>query len=428
MWLDGTPYWTGIQMDEAAFPILFVDLARRKGAIKKSELKDYWSMIRKAASFIVCNGPVTQQDRWEEDPGYSPFTLAVEITALLVSADIADSLGENKLSEYFKEVADCWNENIERWTYVTNTDWAHEVGVEGYYVRISPPETADAASLTNGFVPIKNRPPGKDTTEAIHLISPDALALVRFGLRAHDDPHILNTIKIIDAKLKVETPTGPAWYRYNGDGWGEHEDGSPFDGTGTGRAWPLLTGERAHYELAAGNLKKAEKLLKTMESFSNQGGMIPEQIWDSDDILERELFFGKPAGSAMPLVWAHSEYIKLRRSLEDGEVFDMPPQAFERYVKNKTVCNFAVWRFNNKCRAIPQSKTLRIEVLANAKIKWTDDNWNSSNEEVTKDSQAGIYYADIPSSKLEKGRKIIFTFYWLTANKWEGENFTVEID
>ena len=84
------------------------------------------------------------------------------------------------------------------------------------------------------------------------MISPDALALVRFGLRAPDDPRILNTIKVIDALLRVKLPQGPCWYRYNGDGYGEHEDGSPFDGTGIGRPWPLLAGERAHYELAAG--------------------------------------------------------------------------------------------------------------------------------------------------------------------------------
>ena len=129
---------------------------------------------------------------------------------------------------------------------------------------------------------------------------------------------MLNTIKVIDALLRVRLPQGPAWYRYNGDGYGEHEDGSPFDGTGIGRPWPLLAGERAHYELAAGRSASAEALLGVMENSTGTSRLIPEQVWDTDDIPERELFAGKASGSACPLVWAHSEYIKLRRSLADG--------------------------------------------------------------------------------------------------------------
>ena len=90
MWMDGSPYWGGIQMDETAFPILLVDLAHRKGALDDDALARFWPMVRKAAGFLLANGPVTPQDRWEEDPGYSPFTLAVEVAALLAAADLAD--------------------------------------------------------------------------------------------------------------------------------------------------------------------------------------------------------------------------------------------------------------------------------------------------------------------------------------------------
>ena len=239
------------------------------------------------------------------------------------------------IAAYLRETADNWNDNIERWTYATGTDLARQIGVEGYYVRIAPPETECAPSPLEGFVPIKNRPPGKSSEPATHVISPDALALVRFGLRAADDPRILNTIKVIDALLRVKLPQGPCWYRYNGDGYGEHEDGSPFDGTGIGRPWPLLAGERAHYEIAAGRPQVAEELLRVME-FSTEGGrLIPEQVWDAPDIPERELFAGKPTGSACPLVWAHSEYIKLRRSLQEGKIFDQPPQTVQRYLVEK---------------------------------------------------------------------------------------------
>ncbi len=428
MWLDGTPYWHGIQMDETAFPILLVDLALRSGAIDKAKAKRYWPMIKSAASYIVANGPVTQQDRWEEDPGFSPFTLAVEISALLIAADFAKMMDANDLGKYMESTADFWNENIERWTYVTETDWANEIGVEGYYVRIAPPDQAEATSLKDGFVPIKNRPPGQDQTTESHLVSPDAIALVRFGLRKHDDEKILNTIKVIDEKLKVDTQFGPVWHRYNGDGWGEKIDGSAFDGTGIGRAWPLLTGERAHYEIIAGRMNNAKELKSSMEQFSNDGGMIPEQVWDADDIPEKELFFGRPAGSAMPLVWAHSEYIKLCRSINDKKVFDMPPQTHKRYIENNIQSKYFCWRFNNKCKTISRGKILRIECMANAKVRWTVNNWKSFKENETKDSNLGIFYLDLPANKLKKGDKIIFTFYWTEASKWEEKNYSIEIE
>jgi glucoamylase len=428
MWLDGTPYWAGVQMDEAAFPILLVDLARREGAIGPENLNRLWPMVRRAAGFLVCNGPVTQQDRWEEDPGYSPFTLAVEIAALLAAADLADLKGELAIAAYLRETADAWNASIERWTYVTDTDLARRFGVEGYYVRIAPPEVAEAASPAAGFVPIKNRPPGESSQPSAHIVSPDALALVRFGLRAPDDPRILNTVKVIDALLKVETSNGPAWYRYNQDGYGEHEDGAPFDGVGVGRAWPLLTGERAHYELAAGRRHEAEQLLAALEAFANEGGMLPEQIWDVSDIPEQELFSGKASGSAMPLVWAHAEYVKLCRSLRNGQVFDMPPQPVQRYQVEETGSPYALWRFNHKCRVIPAGKTLRVEVLAPAVVCWSADGWQTKRELEAQDMGLGVHVADLPTDELKIGMTVVFTFYWPDVGNWEGINFDVEIE
>jgi glucoamylase len=427
MWLDGTPYWPGIQMDETAFPILLVDLAMREKAIDAHEQTRMWSMVRRAASFIVQNGPVTQQDRWEEDPGYSPFTLAVEIAALLCAADMADARGEAPIARYLRETADSWNDAVERWIYAVGTDLARKLGVEGYYVRISPPEVADAPSPAGGFVPIKNRPPGQGVESATHIVSVDALALVRFGLRAADDPRIVNTVRAIDSLLKVETPSGPAWHRYNDDGYGEHADGSPFDGTGTGRAWPLITGERAHYELAAGRKAEAEKLCRAMEAFAGDGGLIPEQVWDSPDIPERELFFGKPSGSAMPLLWAHAEYIKLRRSITDGKVFDMPPQTVKRYIVNKTHSPYANWRLNQKCRLIPVGKTLRVELLQAAQVHWSTDEWKHAQDTPTKPTGLGVHVADIPTGDMPSGTRIVFTLRWAETGSWEGTDFRLEV-
>jgi glucoamylase len=428
MWLDGTPYWTGIQMDEAAFPILLVNLALREGALGPEDSTRLWPMVRRAACFLLKNGPVTPEDRWEEDPGYSPFTLAVEIAALLAAADLAELNEESSTATYLREIADTWNGNIERWTYVAGTDLARQTGVEGYYVRIAPPEVICAPSPLLGFVPIKNRPPGQSLAPAAHIVSPDALALVRFGLRAPDDPHILNTIKVIDALLKTDTPYGPAWHRYNGDAYGEHSDGSAFDGTGVGRAWPLLTGERAHYELAAGRRDRAETLLQTLEAFANQGGMIPEQIWESPDIPERGLFFGRPSGSAMPLVWAHAEYVKLCRSLKEGRVFDMPPQTEKRYIAEKTGSPYAIWSLNQRSRTLPAGRSLRLQLLSSAVVHWSLDGWHTVHDNGTRDTGLGVHVFDLPTDRLHSGAMVLFTFYWHETGQWEGEDFVVMVE
>jgi glucoamylase len=427
MWLDGTPYWSGVQMDETAFPILLVDFARRQGILDESEMTRLWPMVRRAAGFLLRNGPVTQEDRWEEDPGYSPFTLAVEVAALLVAADLADLKDEPQVAAYLRETADAWNDNVERWTYVTGTELARQIDVDGYYVRIAPPEVAEAASPKEGFVPIRNRPPGENAEPADHVISPDALALVRFGLRAPDDPRILNTVKVIDALLKVETPYGPAWHRYNDDGYGEHEDGAAFDGHGVGRVWPLLTGERGHYELAAGRRDRAEKLLQTMEAFANEGGMIPEQVWDGPDLPDRGMFFGRPSGSAMPLVWAHAEYVKLCRSLHEGYVFDMPPQPVKRYLAQKIKSTYAAWAFNLKIRDVHMGKMLRLQALAPAVVRWSVDGWHTVHDTKMQDTSMGVYIADLSTERLLAGATITFTFYWTECGQWEKRDFAVTV-
>jgi glucoamylase len=428
MWLDGSPYWNGIQMDEAALPILLVDLAARTGALTTADRDAHWPMMRRAIGFIVRNGPVSPQDRWEEDAGYSPFTLAAEIAALLVAADHADAMHLPAIAAYLRDTADTWNASVEDWIYVTNTTLAVECGVDGYYVRVADPDSADAASPKDGFVPIKNRPPSDSRARSELTISVDALALVRFGLRPADDPRIVNTVNAIDSLLKVTTPLGPAWRRYNGDGYGEHEDGSAFDGTGVGRAWPLLTGERAHYELAAGRVDAAEALARTMQLFAGGSLLLPEQVWDIADIPERELFAGHASGSARPLVWAHAEYLKLRRSIADGRVFDQPPQTVARYAEGgKRTTPFAVWRFNNKIRTMAAGKVLRVESLHSAVVHWSADGWSHARDTATVDTGLGVHYVDLATTKLTAGSAVELTFYWPEAARWEGVDFRVVV-
>ena len=425
MWLDGTPYWQGIQMDETALPILLVDLAARHGIIDTSWRESLWPMVRRAAAFLARNGPVSPQDRWEEQPGYSPFTIATEIAALLVAADLADAASNKAAADYLRETADSWNASIERWLYCSGTELARQHGVDGYYVRVAVPDRADGASPCHGFVPIKNRPPDQAVGPAALMVSLDALAFVRFGLRAGDDPRIVNTVKVVDSTLKVNTPRGPVWHRYQGDGYGEQADGGPFDGTGVGRAWPLLTGERAHYELAAGRRHCAETLAHAMEALAGESGLLPEQVWDSTDIPDRELSIGHPSGSAMPLAWAHAEYIKLCRSLRDGTIFDRPPQAVQRYLVDKVTSRYIVWRFNHKVRAMPLGKILRVETLAPAVVHWSVDGWRTVRDTETRDTTLGVHVADLETLGLRIGDRVDFTFYWSDAHRWEGTDFVV---
>jgi glucoamylase len=427
MWLDGTPYWQGIQLDEAAFPILLTSMAWHEGDLDPGLLQTIWPMVRQAAGYVVRNGPVTQQDRWEEDAGYAAFTLAVEIAGLLAAADLAELHGRTAPAAYLRETADLWNASIERWIYVTGTDLAKKVGVDGYYIRMAADDSVETGSPTKGTIEIKNRPPESSRWPASEIVSPDALALVRFGLRAPDDPRIVNTVRVIDAVLKVDTPFGPAWRRYNQDGYGEQANGDPFDGVGIGRAWPLLTGERAHYELAAGHPEEALRLAKTMAAFANDGGMLPEQVWDAPDIPDRELSLGRPTGSAMPLVWAHAEYVRLRRSLREQQVFDMPRTPVQRYLVEKVGTPYDFWRFNHRTPAMDPGKTLRIEVLGPARVHWSTDGWKTAQDIQARDTGLGLFSADLPTKDLPSGSQVVFTFQWTSDGHWEGSDFTVTV-
>jgi len=424
MWLEGVAYWNGIQMDQVALAILLVHSSYHQKFLNGERMQRYWPIVRKAILYLVTNGPTTEQDRWEEEPGLTAFTLATEIAALLAGAALAEANDEKEIATYCRETADYWNNKIESWLYVTDTTISNEMGVEGYYIRINPFQLP-ANEVKDKYIYLKNHEGDDGKILLAGLICADALALVRFGLRAADDPRILNTIKVIDAKLKVNTPYGPCWHRYIKDGYGEDVKGDFSATHGIGRAWPLLTGERAHYEIAAGNIEGAKKLLKAMELFSNNS-FLPEQIWDTTDIPEKDLFFGKHSGSAMPLTWAHAEYIKLCSSIKGKKIADMPMFTQERYIKQKTTCPFAVWRFNLQQKVISLKKILRIEVMAEAVVRWTDNNWETFKDTDTKDTGLGIYVADIASVN-KKRKRIRFTFFWKKEKRWENKDFEVKI-
>ncbi|MEP6833219.1 MAG: glycoside hydrolase family 15 protein, partial [Gemmatimonas sp.] len=427
MWLSGAAYWGGMQLDETAFPILLVDLARRENALVHGTLEQSWPMVRRAATFVVMHGPQTEQDRWEENNGYAPFSMAVAIAGLLCAAEIADLMAESEFASFLRDTADAWNDSIEHFTYARDTELARQHGVDGYYVRIGSAAFADIANPTAGTIQVKNRGGEQSDIDRAALISVDALAYVRFGLRSAHDPKIVNTLKVIDAMLKCETDTGPTWLRYNEDGYGEHEDGSAYDGTGVGRGWPLLAGERAHYEIAAGNIEGATHLASVMRAQANAGAMLPEQVWNAPDIPELELFNGEATGSAMPLVWAHSEYVKLLRSLHEGRVFDTPVQTVERYVNNSNTPRVCVWRFDARVAECVVGRDLRLDFEEPASVHWSVDGWTTTTDSLATQIRPGLWSVELPLAALEARATLKFTVFWVEEKRWVGEDFSVTL-
>ena len=327
-WIDGTPYWTGIQLDEVAFPIM---LAWRLWKVDGLGSFDVLPFVTQAAAFLCRYAPVTQQERWEENAGYSPSTLAAVISGLLCASDIVTARGNEALGVFYEDYADWIEAHLDEWT--TTTEGVLHPEVKCHYMRIRPPAPGEPFhndSIPPGTIRIANRGPGeKDTFDAREVVDGGFLELVRYGVRRADDPLMIDSIKVIDRVLKIDTPYGPCWRRYNHDGYGQRKDGGPYLGWGQGRAWPIMTGERAHYELSAG--QNVTPYITALEHFSSIGGMLPEQVWDYADMPAEGLYFGRSAGSAQPLVWAHAEYVKLLRSVADGRVFDRISVVEERY-------------------------------------------------------------------------------------------------
>ena len=399
-WLGGKPFWEAIQLDEAAFPVL---LAARLHELDVLDGTQVTSMVQRALSFIARTGPVSNQDRWEEDAGVNAFTLAACIAALVGGACFLDP----EARDMAYALADDWNAQIESWTVARGSDLAQKMGVDGYYVRVAPANTLLGEEALNEHLPIKNRvqEPGLSAAEQVGT---DFLQLVRFGLRQADDPLVINTLKVVDELLKVDTPSGPAWHRYNGDGYGEHADGTPFNGTGIGRAWPLLTGERGHYEVCAG--RDPLPLLKAMASMCGSTGMMPEQIWDSEAIPHRWLYPGHPSGSAMPLAWAHAEFIKLVISRAMGAPFDRPSAVWERYQGKRPDVSLRHWCSQAPISHIRAGQKLRICLHAPSEVEWSLDEWKSVTKDFTRDSGLGLHIIEPETRDLSAGARIDFRY------------------
>ena len=426
-WIDGVPYWSGIQLDEVAFPII---LAWRLWKLDGLGNFDIIPLVTSAAAFLTRYAPVTQQERWEENAGYSPSTLAAVISALLCASEILCAHGDKELSTFLNDYADWIEAHLDEWTTTTRGVLTQDVPY--HYMRIRPPAEGEPFhnhDIPPGMIIVANRGPGeKYAFEAREVIDGGFLELVRYGIRRPDDPLIVDSLKVVDHILKIETPYGACWRRYNHDGYGQRKDGGPYEGYGQGRAWPILTGERAHYELAAGH--DVRPYITAMERFASIGKMLPEQVWDYADMPSEGMYFGRSAGSAQPLVWAHAEYIKLLRSVADGQVFDRISVVADRYAVPKEKRTFQsrmeIFQVGRPISSMVQGGTLRIMDRERFRVVYTEDNWATKHEVDSRVVGAPGSYVDIQTAWNQAG-SIVFTLYWPVQDRWLGRNYEVTV-
>lgn len=405
---SGTPFWTGIQLDEAAFPILLAAKLRELG---QEIPHGTGSMVRRAVAFVARTGPTSGQDRWEENPGINPFTLAVAIAGLVAAAPWLDEAGAAEALD----LADDWCERIEEWLYVDRSHWTKVSGATGHYIRIAP----DAGGKA-GTVHLGNR--NGETIPAADLVAMEFSYLSRLGLRADDDPRILETLKVVDEALTALTPSGRVYHRYNEDGYGEKADGSPYDGSGIGRGWPFLVGERGH--LALGQGKPVDVYLATMMACASAGGLMPEQVWDMDAIPERGLFPGRPSGSAMPLLWTHAEFIKLVVARRDGRPVERLACVADRYAGPRMPVA-SRWRDAAPRATLIRGRDLLVEGATSFGLHFGIGGWDEPFDRIAERGPLGLWRVRISAAELTGHSSLIFTRHG--NNGWEGRDHLIMI-
>lgn len=316
------------QFDQDAFAIL---LAWMTGLTDNTT----YQKIKMTANHVQTAGPDTTE-RWEEQFGKSPSSIAAEIAGLVAAADIARQNGDTTSAATWEAKADLWRSSLAGWTFTTSGFW----GGHQYYERIdktSNPNDGETLCFIEGAF-------------AAHDVTDFGfLDLVRLGERLPNDSNVSTSLSPSasasdgNSTVQVTMPSGDIYFhRYNHDNYGESNDDCsgfpadtvnvnecrPHDGVNRfGRPWPVLSGERGEYELANGHA--ATLYLQSMADAANDGYFIPEQIWDRSDVSCYAL--GRPTGSAAPLNWAEGQYLRLSQSIDAGYNLDTPSVAKARY-------------------------------------------------------------------------------------------------
>lgn len=357
-WVNGQIEWVGVQLDQTAMPIMLGWRLWKAGELSDAELADFYRrMIKPAADFLVDGGtagilwndrrvtpPWTQQERWEEQEGYSPSTTAAVITGLTVATEIARASGDAASAARYQAAADDYASKVEARMFTTSG----EFGDGRYFLRLSRNENPnDKAPLGENN--------GQPAEPEDRIVDGGFLELVRYGVRAASAPSILDTLPEYDDqtrearfRVRYDLHAAPGFRRYGNDGYGEDVSNAANYGVGgqmspgqRGRVWPIFTGERGHYELAAASengradaasiARIRQTYVAGMEAMANDGLLLPEQVWDGVGATPHGYALGEGTDSATPLAWTHAEYIKLLRSLADGRVWDRYEPVAERY-------------------------------------------------------------------------------------------------
>ncbi len=420
-WVDGEAFRNAIQLDEIAFPVLLAWRLHQLGALGQFNPR---VMVKRAADFLLHSGPVTGEERWEEASGYSPSTLAVLIAAFICAAAFARADDDEGTAAFLESYADFLRAHLEEWTVTTAGSLA---GATRYFVRLNPARPGEAASpgaVNRADIMLANQPPGSPASyPAREVVDTGFLQLVRYGILAADDPLVVESVRVIDSVLKTSLPAGACWHRYNHDGYGQRPDGGAYIEWGKGRAWPLLTGERGHYELAAG--RDGRQCLHAMERLSTDTGLLPEQVWDEPDLPEAHLRCGGPTGSANPLMWAHSEYLRLLRSCHDGQVFDLIPEVAARYRDKEVPDHVEFWLPQHPIGQARKDRTFRICAPEPFRVRWSADGWKTWKDGDSETTGVDAKYFDFAPTEFDS--EIEFTFFWTERGQWEGRNYVVRV-
>jgi glucoamylase len=394
-----------VQLDETAFPLVLAGRLEENGVALPTSID---AMIGKAAYSLAHNGPISGVDRWEENPGGSPFTIGLEIAALVVAASHLSGLDQ----QYALALADNWNERLEEFTYIAGSEVDLAFGTDGHYVRIGPP--ADQIRLSN-------QPAGEVGLEAEALVGMEFLYLPRLGLRDPADKRITDTLQVVDEMIAASTPSGRTYHRYDVDGYGEWLDGSgwPVRHFGIGRPWPLLAGERGHYAVLRGQQPAAE--LDAMLAMRGTGGLLPEQIWDAPALPWRRLQPGKPSGSAMPLAWAHSELIKLAIAATEGQPVEMLQPVVDRYGRKAPVSLTWFWRDVAPVTTLPADRTLVVECCQPFTLHFGFDGWNAVAERESQEIGLSMFGVAIAPGDLAGHDSFQFVRRYANGT-WEGSS------
>jgi glucan 1,4-alpha-glucosidase len=326
------------QLDEAAYPIL---MAEQSGLSRDNTL---WPHIQADANFLISHGPASGVERWEEQGGYSPSTIAAEIAGLISAADIADVHHDATDARIWRATADEYQRSIKGWTVTTNGP----LSADPYFIRLSKTGDPDAAISYN----LGN---GGPTLDQRTVIDAGFQELVRLGELSASDPDVVNSLKVVDATISRTTPNGTGFLRYNGDGYGDCYEPDPLtdcgvtgapwapSGHGTGHIWPVLSAERAEQDLAMGDAGAAGALLGSINKLAGGVGLVPEQDWDFADVAPAPFgsdpttasigfVDGEPDGSAAPLTWGAASEVRLTADLSAGRVLERPSSTTNRYV------------------------------------------------------------------------------------------------